>query len=353
MVECQKCGAWFRDNYHLSRHQSRVKPCIGKNKIDTTAKNTLEEQNKLLKEQNELLKEQNKLSEEQKTPLNVCKFCLNTFFNISSLKRHNSTCKLKNDPVRLLEIENGITPKIPELKTECRFCNKVLFNTSKLNSHLLICKEREEYHNRLLNMEQKQIPTQINNIQNQTNIENQTNNQNIFILSFGNENLDNIRIEDIMKDVNNLISDNADAKNYIIAGKLLTCFEERVKENPANKNTKLRSIDSKYGEIKTDKGMKKVKIEKFLDNCIKNTAKNFNKKKSELKTKDKEQRMIFNQVDTYAKIGFKIPEKSVLTNLDIDDESKDELIEILEQKDLKKEIKENTLDYNYTIINES
>ena len=69
-------------------------------------------------------------------------------------------------------------------------------------------------------------------------------------------------------------------------------------------------------------------------------------------------------------LGIGIVEKifcsnDTLKNLDIDDESKDELIEIMGNKDtkdpndikvlkdFKKEIKENTLDYNYTIINES
>ena len=82
---------------------------------------------------------------------NKCNFCFNIFFNNSSLKRHQLTCKEKNNPIRLLEIENDIKPKEPLTKTECRFCNKVLFNTSKLNGHLLICKKREEYHQGLLN----------------------------------------------------------------------------------------------------------------------------------------------------------------------------------------------------------
>jgi hypothetical protein len=82
---------------------------------------------------------------------NKCNFCFNTFFNNSSLKRHQLICKEQNNPIRLLEIENDIKPKEPQTKTECRFCNKVLFNTSKLNGHLLICKKREEYHQGLLN----------------------------------------------------------------------------------------------------------------------------------------------------------------------------------------------------------
>ena len=37
-----------------------------------------------------------------------CNFCFNTFFNNSSLKRHQLSCKEQNNPIRLLEIKKDI-----------------------------------------------------------------------------------------------------------------------------------------------------------------------------------------------------------------------------------------------------
>ena len=80
-----------------------------------------------------------------------CNFCFNTFFNNSSLKRHQLSCKEQNNPIRLLEIKKDIKPKEPLIKKECRFCNHDFSRINNLNRHLLICKEREEYYNELLN----------------------------------------------------------------------------------------------------------------------------------------------------------------------------------------------------------
>ncbi len=334
MVECKKCGMCFRDNYGLSRHMSRVKPCSIKNEKMIFIKEKNDEQKELFDEQKELSGEQKELSGEQKElsgeQKELCVFCMTTFYNNSSLKRHQKICKLKDDPIRLLEIKNQIKVKFPESKNECRFCNKILYNTSKLNSHLKFCKKREDYHGSLLKQPEQTLI-------NYGTINNNTNNiqNNIIVLNFGSENLDNIKVEDIMNDVYEVIGNNSDANNYIMAGKLLTRFEERVKENPENKNTKLRSLTSNYGEIKTSTGTKKVKLKKFLENCIKNTARNFNIKKKEIKTKDRETNSIFNEVDTYAKNGFEINNE-----------------EILDKNELEL-IKENNIDYQYVLINEN
>jgi hypothetical protein len=319
MPNCKRCGKSFRDNYLLTRHLSRLNPCSNDTKSESLDCR--------------------------------CKYCLKTYFNNSSLKRHYGTCKHKNDPIRLLEIELNIETQFPDNSCECRFCSNQFPSVFLLSEHVDDCKYRKEYYQYLIDLKNRNKiitnnTTNNNNSNNQTIINNTTNNNNtnsnnitnnnsnnIFILSFGNENLDGISPDDILADINKLVCENSDAKNYVIAGKLLTCFEERIKQNPQNKNTKLRSVNSDYGTIKTDKGNKKVKFERFIDTCIKNTAQNLNKKKPFIKTKDRETKDILKEVNTYAEYGFEKPDGSDSEYSDTDSE--------------------NILDYKYVLINES
>ena len=48
VVECKKCGKVFRDNYKLTRHMSRIKPCIQENKINILNAQTYVRQNYIL-----------------------------------------------------------------------------------------------------------------------------------------------------------------------------------------------------------------------------------------------------------------------------------------------------------------
>jgi hypothetical protein len=332
---CKLCNHEYKDNYALNRHLSRITPCV----IIDENQNRGPNPNPLPPDPEPIVL--SKLT---------CHYCLHTFSTLSNLTKHSTKCKLKDDPIRLLEIEHKMNIKFPDNKLECRFCNNVLSRVDNLKTHLESCKKRQEYHKELLqkqanvinqitnnNNNVKNITNNITNNNQVTNNNNIQNNNNFIILSFGNENLDNIKAEDIINDINNLISENSDAKNYVIAGKLLTCFEERVKQNPQNKNTKLRSINSDYGIIKTDQGNKKVKIEKFLDSCIKNTAQNLNKKKSEIRTRDRETKGILKEVNTYAEYGFDKP----VSDSDSDSEYSGETDT------------ENILDYKYVLINES
>jgi hypothetical protein len=339
-LKCNLCNHEYRDKYALNRHLSRITPCVI---IDQSP---VIPNNKPMSPVN---------TPEPEPEPNVskltCIYCFHTFSSTSNFNKHPPKCKLKDDPIRLLEIEHKINVKLPDNKHECRFCNSVYTREYTLTKHLESCKKRQEYHKELLqkqanvinqitnnNNNVKNITNNITNNNQVTNNNNIQNNNNFIILSFGNENLDNIKAEDILADINNLISENSDAKNYVIAGKLLTCFEERVKQNPQNKNTKLRSINSDYGIIKTDQGNKKVKIEKFLDSCIKNTAQNLNKKKSEIRTRDRETKGILKEVNTYAEYGFDKPGEP---GSESDSEYSGETDT------------ENILDYKYVLINES
>ena len=62
--------------------------------------------------------------------MSKCDFCLKYFSNNYNLKRHQTICKDREDPVRLLEIEKGIKPDDTELvvKTEKHILSKNFTN---------------------------------------------------------------------------------------------------------------------------------------------------------------------------------------------------------------------------------
>jgi hypothetical protein len=131
MVSCEKCSKHFRDNYDLSRHMSRIIPC----KVKTIKNSNLtENKTDCIKGKTDCLGD------------NFCKYCLNEFSSKKYKNIHETSCKQKDDPIRLLEIEQDINPVLPDSKTCCRYCDKKLSRTALLNKHTLICKERIEYH---------------------------------------------------------------------------------------------------------------------------------------------------------------------------------------------------------------
>jgi hypothetical protein len=143
MFDCKKCGHIFRDSYDLSKHLMRKKPCIQmKNKIEYENKNF----------------SGNITIDPGNTTELKCIYCLNDYSTKYNLKAHEDNCKCRKDPVRILELEKGIKPKIPCIKTECRFCNRDYYRIDNLNRHLKSCKKREDYHQALLKQESQEQP---------------------------------------------------------------------------------------------------------------------------------------------------------------------------------------------------
>ena len=108
----------------------------------------------------EIIDDEEKISNSQVNHLDckndlLCQFCLQIFSVKTNMKKHHMRCKDKNDEVRLMEIEKGIKPVIPDNKLKCRFCNLFFSKTSNLNRHIPTCKERERYLKYL-----QQIPVQ-------------------------------------------------------------------------------------------------------------------------------------------------------------------------------------------------
>jgi len=243
----------------------------------------------------------------------TCEFCLKVFCNKQAKKRHIESCKQKNDPTRMLEVEQGIIPIFPDKNNECRFCNKEF---CRINEHLKVCKEKEKYHQILLKDKVNvSIQTQnnvTNNVQNQNNVtnnvQNQQNNNNI-ILNFGQENLNHIQTENIINLLREIRKEYGDNQVYLMAGNLVDSFDNYIRENSQNQNIVIPSCNSQYGNIKTERGWEKVPVDKCLNKAFKHSAKELYKKKESIQNcnekvfKSETNQQIFSEVKQFANNG--------------------------------------------------
>jgi hypothetical protein len=351
MVDCKKCGMWFRDNYKLNRHMSRLKPCDGKinkelkicneenlqNSTSDLQNSTLDLQNSTLDLQNSTLDLQNSTPNLQNSMSNKCEFCLNTFFNKYTKNRHQEICKFKEDPVRLLEIQNNVSAKEAKSKYECRFCNKDFSRKSVLHNHFETCKERDDYYKELQvqkvniqNQNKIQNQTTIQN-QNQTNNQNQINNQiqnqannsgsvntlnngtinNYNINVFGQENTDHIQAERLIQMLRDLSLDYSKDQVYLSAGEFINLVNKYIREVPENDNFSIPDPKGVYAEIKTETGMEKVPIDRYLEKSFKSSAKTILSKKETINEqnervfKSETNKSIFSEVKGFADNGFR------------------------------------------------
>jgi hypothetical protein len=194
-----------------------------------------------------------------------CEFCFNNFCDNQSKKRHELICRHRNE-TRLLELELGIKPDIPECKTECRFCNKVLSRVYYLNNHLKICKERKKYHERLLKQQIQQqmvIQTQ-QNIQTQHNGNNIHNGNNNTIINnyfpentipFGSPRItDDITVEKAIDLLRMAVYKRyMPDQTYEMAGDVIVELEKLILKIPENRNY-IMDDKSSTCMVKTDKG---------------------------------------------------------------------------------------------------
>ena len=266
MVECKICGYLFRDNYKLNRHMSRIKPCTPKNSSENND-NSVKTSNNCAKTSENCAKTSNNCAKTS----NNCIYCLSTFANKYNLNLHKNVCKYRDDPVRLLEIENDICPEPPESKTECRFCNNNFFNVSNLNKHVKVCKERKDYHQKLLKQKKVEIHnTTINNTNNGT-INNNNNTININV--FGQESLDHISNDDFMKYLlknfkkYDKLTDQTDINTF--SGNFVLEFDRMMSENPENRNALLTNIKAEFGIINN----RHYRFEDFVQKVLSNAAK--------------------------------------------------------------------------------
>ncbi len=292
MFSCEKCGKFFRDKYNFKSHQSRVKPCVKENNVNKiplmtdfsnlVPNTTSTVPNTTSTVPNTTSTVPNTTSTVPNTTFssenNTCKYCLHTFNHIGTKNRHLLICKYRDDPIRNLEIENDIIPELPESSTECRFCNKVFCRIDVLNKHITICKEREIYHKILI----KEKEQKVNNITINNNCNNTTNINNKLILNFGQENLNHLQTENIINLIRDIRKEFGNDQVYLMAGNLITSFDNYIRLPPENNNLRIPDSKSLYAEVRIPGGWEKTPVDRSLNKAFKKSANELYNKKEEI-----------------------------------------------------------------------
>ena len=262
MFECKKCNKMFRDNYNLSKHMIRIKPCTIE-LLDEFINNNnfvIENTTKVIENTTKCIENTTKGIENttENNKNTTCKYCLNKYTK-NYKKLHEKTCKLKNDPIRILEIENGIKFDLPESNNTCRFCNVLFCRKDVLNKHFVICKERENYKQKI---------------------------KSVKVFNFGQENLNHIQTENIIELLRGIRKDYHNNQIYLMAGNLINLFDNYIRENSENNNLLIPDSKCIYAEIKITDGWEKVSVEKSLNKAFKKSANELYKKKEEIDTQN-------------------------------------------------------------------
>jgi len=303
MVNCPRCDKWFRDRYALTAHQHKLRPCeqknvqpIESNCIPDKQKDSPDKQNALPEKQNDSSNTNNEQKNPSKISKKECQFCLHTFSLKTNMKKHNLTCKQKNDPVRIMEMEQGIKPNIPENRLECRFCNISFSKTCNLNRHITTCKERKKYLNKL----EKTTPAPAstgNTINNNGTINNNNNctfNDNRTInITFGNEDKSHITLECLFESFKQILDECPDDQTRQIALKLICIYDKKLKERPENKTMKVPNLNSMIAYIKQEAGWEMVPIDDGIHKVLKNSATGIIKHRTEMEALGKKNRLTF------------------------------------------------------------
>ena len=198
MSKCKNCCKEFKYQWCLDRHLRRKIPC---KKIISVPSEFTQSPSEFTQSPSEFTQSPSELtqspSELTQSPSNLtCKYCLELFSRSDSLSTHTKKCKAKDDTVRYLEIELGISFNIPTVKNQCRFCNSILSFKNAHTRHIKTCKAKQEYRESL----EAKLKEKTNEHQPSTVTNNINNNQTINVLNisadtlnkFGEENTDHI-----------------------------------------------------------------------------------------------------------------------------------------------------------------
>ena len=107
MYECNLCNKVFFYKAKLEQHQNRKTRCIAI------------------------------------PPENQCEYCHKVLSSQYNLELHKETCKLKDDPVRILEMKLNLPIQI--LPNKCRYCENVFARSDGANIHMQTCSEKQLY----------------------------------------------------------------------------------------------------------------------------------------------------------------------------------------------------------------
>lgn len=79
-----------------------------------------------------------------------CEYCHKKMSTVYRLNTHRSSCGMRNDIVRVLEMRLSRTVALDPTSTRCRFCDRQFSRVDNLHRHDAACKEKEEYKMELL-----------------------------------------------------------------------------------------------------------------------------------------------------------------------------------------------------------
>ena len=227
-IKCPRCNEVFDFQCRLDRHLSRKKLC-------------------------------KKIAED-----NQCKYCNKTFTTFSYLKTHIETCKLREDPIRKMEIQLNINENIDP--TTCRYCKKTYTRVNNANAHMKTCKEKDAYiaslEEQLKEMKGKQPETGekvVNNAQNagrditNNNAGRDIINNNIMInlVPFGQENFDYIDTKVVMRLADKYLKMKQDMTGFIRA---VTRLMHGHPNHPENHNVLMHGVNKPQATVYTERG---------------------------------------------------------------------------------------------------
>lgn len=258
-VNCPRCNKFFKYKCYLNKHLANKFICRDINEKSTI---TVKESQITVKESQLTAKESliSNIESENiiKTSNYQCKYCNKYFKRSWNLKEHleKNKCKIKNDNVRIYEVELGINPEY--IKNKCRFCNYTFPLIKNYQRHMRAgCKHKEEYEiqleKRVLKARSDYANKIINNTTNNTHNDNITNIQtqnNIHLhlpplRAFGEENLDYITLKDIIFELKKV-------KDVCDLTPMISNLTKMIHANPAhpeNHNVQITSLNSAHGRV--------------------------------------------------------------------------------------------------------
>ena len=224
----------------------------------------------------------------QKKSKDTCIYCMKKFTRNDHCVTHTKTCKMKDDPIRQLEMKAKVEFEPPPPNT-CRFCKLECSTSSNLSRHLRTCKEIEIYKEQLQLKVQQITNNYTTNNDNSTNIDNSiTNNNitnNITINAIGSERIDHIALEKITQMLIQQGKEFVEESVYLISGNVVIEYQKMLREIPENRNLIIPSWRSPRALIKTPGNDEFIKMEigEALDTSFRNTAKILFEKINEIK----------------------------------------------------------------------
>ena len=239
MVNCHRCQQEFPFQWRLDRHLARKNPCKERNAHLGTS------------------------DAHMRTCNYNCTYCNKDCKRSNNKSRHESSCALKDDYVRNMEIQLGIP--LPEFSnTTCRFC-KFEYKT-KLGRHQLTCKAKQEYRAKLeKQLEEKHAQFSAQTINNTTNNNCTTNNVTVHMNAFGKENLEYVTRNVILK-----LCRKANLLNEIIPrlARQIHCNPE----HPENHNIVVSNLRAPYARVYDGENYKVESIKDIIDKVMDNVT---------------------------------------------------------------------------------